>query len=70
VGLAELAFRLQAIRNGASPRPVFGFAADPVSILPWLLALALLAAGALLLRRTAPSARAAWQEASVAAAAP
>ena len=70
VGLAELAFRLQAVRNGASPRPVFGFAADPVSILPWLLALALLAAGALLLRRTAPAARAAWQEASVAAAAP
>ena len=70
VGLAELAFRLQAVRNGASPQPVFGFAADPVSILPWLLALALLAAGALLLRRTAPAARAAWQEASVAAVAP
>lgn len=70
VGLAELAFRLQAVRNGASARPVLGFVADPVSILPWMLALALLAAGALLLRRTAPAARAGWQEASVAAAAP
>ena len=70
VGLAELAFRLQAVRNGASPRPVFGWTADPASLAPWLLALALLAAGALLLRRTAPAARAALQEASVAAAAP
>ena len=67
VGLAELAFRLQAVRNGASPRPVFGLAVDPGSLLPWLVALALLLAGALLLRRTAPPARAAWQEASVAA---
>ena len=66
VGLAELAFRLQAVRNGASPRPVFGLAVDPGSLLPWLVALALLLAGALLLRRTAPPARAAWQEASVA----
>ena len=66
VGLAELAFRLQAVRNGALPRPVFGLAIDPGSLLPWLVALALLLAGALLLRRTAPPARAAWQEASVA----
>ena len=70
VGLAELAFRLQAVRNGASPRPVFGLAVDPGSLLPWLAALALLLAGALLLRRTTPPARAAWQEASVAATAP
>ena len=70
VGLAELAFRLQAVRNGASPRPVFGIPVDPASVLPWLVALALLLAGALLLRRTAPPARAAWQEASVAAAVP
>jgi len=70
VGLAELAFRLQAVRNGASPRPVFGIAVDPGSLLPWLVALALLLAGALLLRRTAPPARAAWQEASVASTAP
>ncbi len=66
VGLAELAFRLQAVRNGAPPRPVFGLAVDPGSLLPWLAALALLLAGALLLRHTAPPARAAWQEASVA----
>ncbi len=70
VGLAELAFRLQAVRNGAAPRPAFGLALDPGSPLPWLLALALLLAGALLLRRTAPHARAAWQEASVASLAP
>ena len=70
VGLAELAFRLQAVRNGASPRPVFGLPVDPGSTLPWLLALALLGAGALLLRWTAPHARAAWQEAAAAAAAP
>ena len=70
VSLAELAFRLQAVRNGASPRPVFGLAVDPGSLLPWLAALALLLTGALLLRRTAPPARAAWQEASVAATAP
>jgi len=70
VGLAELAFRLQAVRNGAAPRPVLGQAVDPGSLLPWLLALALLLAGALLLRRTAPHARAAWQEASVASLSP
>ena len=70
VSLAELAFRLQAVRNGALPRPVFGLAVDPGSLLPWLAALALLLAGALLLRRTTPPARAAWQEASVAATAP
>ena len=69
-GLAELAFRLQAVRNGATPRPVFGWAADPGSVPPWLLALALLGAGALLLRRTAPHARAVWQEASAALVAP
>ena len=69
-GLAELAFRLQAVRNGASPRPVLGMALDPGAPWPWLVALALLLAGALLLRRTAPAARAAWQEASAASAVP
>ena len=64
IGLAELGFRLQAVRNGASPRPVFGLALDPQGVLPWLLAAVLLLAGAWLLRRAAPAARAAWQEAS------
>ena len=67
IGLAELAFRLQAVRNGATPRPVLGFAADPRAALPWLIAVALLVVGAWLVRRTVPAARAAWQAASVAA---
>ncbi len=64
LGLAELGFRLQAVRNGASPRPVLGLALDAQGILPWLTAVALLLAGAWLLRRAAPTARAAWQDAS------
>ena len=64
-GLAELAFRLQSVRNGASPRPVLGLALDPQSLLPWLIAAALLLAGAWLLRRAGPAAKEAWQEASV-----
>jgi len=67
-GLAELAFRLQSVRNGASPRPVFGLALDPQGVLPWLVAAALLFAGAWLLRRAGPAAREAWQEASTMAA--
>lgn len=64
MGLAELGFRLQAVRNGASPRPVLGLALDPQGGLPWLAAAVLLLAGAFLLRRAAPAAKAAWQEAS------
>ncbi len=64
VGLAELAFRLQAVRNGASPRAVLGVAVDPMSGWPWLLGVVLLLAGAALLRVTAPRARAAWQAAA------
>ena len=63
-GLAELAFRLQSVRNGALPRPVFGLALDPQGALPWLVAAALLFAGAWLLRRAGPAAKEAWQEAS------
>jgi branched-chain amino acid transport system permease protein len=63
-GLAELAFRLQAVRNGATPRPVLGLALDPQTALPWLVAVALLLIGAWLLRRAGPAAKAAWQEAS------
>lgn len=61
VALAEMGFRLQAARNGALPRTVFGVLADPASPWPWLLGFALFIAGAALLRRTAPLARAAWQ---------
>ncbi len=64
VGLAELAFRLQAVRNGATPRPVLGFAADPQTAVPWLIAAALLVLGAWLVRRGVPAVRAAWQAAS------
>ena len=68
IGLAELGFRLQAVRNGASPPPVLGFAANPQGAAPWLLAAALFLAGAWLIRRTAPAARAEWQAASIEAA--
>ncbi len=64
VGLSELGFRLQAVRNGALPEPVMGYGADPTTALPWLLAAALFLAGAWLLRRAAPRAKAAWQAAA------
>lgn len=67
VVLCELGFRLQAISNGGAARPVLGVAADPRSLLPWAAGAALALAGALWLRRTAPAARATWQEAAVAA---
>ena len=63
VFLAELAFRLQAVRNGADAGQVLGLAAYPQSPWQWLLGVALLGAGALLLRRTWPRAREAWQAA-------
>jgi len=66
-GLSELAFRLQSVRNGATPRPVFGLALDPQTALPWIAAAVLLFAGAWLLRRASPGAKAAWQEASASA---
>ncbi|MBV8915708.1 MAG: branched-chain amino acid ABC transporter permease [Acetobacteraceae bacterium] len=64
IGLAELGFRLQVVRNGGVPPPVLGLAADPHTWLPWAGAALLLIAGAGLLCRTAPNARAAWQAAS------
>ena len=64
VALAELAFRLQAVRNGATPRPFLGYALDPASAPPWLLACALFLAGAALLRRSYPAARDAWRAAA------
>jgi len=65
LALAELGFRLQSVRNGATPRPVFGLALDPQSVLPWLMATVLLLAGGWLLRHAGPTAKEAWQEASV-----
>lgn len=67
MALAELAFRVQAVRNGGSPRPMFGVSVDPEAILPWAAGLAVFLAGAWLLRRLWPAARAAWQDASAAA---
>jgi branched-chain amino acid transport system permease protein len=64
IGLAELGFRLQAVRNGASPRPFLGLPADPQTAAPWLAAALVFLAGAWLLRRTMPAARASWQAAS------
>jgi hypothetical protein len=43
---------------------VFGLALDPQTALPWIAAMALLLAGAWLLRRASPAAKADWQEAS------
>ena len=59
--LAELAFRLQAVRNGASAGTMLGFAAQPLEPWQWGVGVVLFVAGALLLRRTWPAARAAWQ---------
>ena len=61
VFLAELAFRLQAVRNGASAGTMLGMAAEPQMPWQWALGAGLFAAGALLLRRTWPVARGAWQ---------
>ncbi len=61
VFLAELAFRLQAVRNGASAGTMLGFAAQPQQPWQWALGAALFGAGALLLHRFWPRARATWQ---------
>lgn len=66
IGLSEMAFRLQAVRNGAVPRPILGWAADPGDALPWLLATGLLIAGGVWLARTWPAARDAWRQAAAA----
>jgi branched-chain amino acid transport system permease protein len=61
VFLAELAFRLQAVRNGAAAGRLLGMGAHPQALWQWAIGVALFGAGALLLRRTWPVARAAWQ---------
>ena len=61
VFLAELAFRLQAVRNGAAAGQVLGVAADPQVPWQWVVGVMVFAAGALLLRRSWPGAREAWQ---------
>jgi branched-chain amino acid transport system permease protein len=62
--LSELGFRLEAIRGGASAGRVLGLPIVATEAWPWLVATALFLTGALLLRRTFPAARAAWQEAA------
>ena len=61
VFLAELAFRLQAERNGASGGQMLGMDAHPHALWQWAIGVVLLGGGALLLRRSWPVARAAWQ---------
>ncbi len=61
VCLAELAFRLQAERNGAAPARLLGMAAHPHALWQWAAGAAVFAAGAILLGRTWPMARSAWQ---------
>ena len=63
VAMAELAFRLQAMRNGARAKPLMGLALDPAAMLPWALGALLFIAGIWLVRRTYPAARDAWQAA-------
>ena len=63
-GLSELAFRLEAIRGGASTGRIMGLAIDATAAWPWLVAAVLFLAGAALLNRTFPQARAAWQAAA------
>lgn len=67
IWLAELAFRLQAVRNGAAARPILGVSADPYALLPWLAGALVLLLGAWLVRWAAPGARAAWLDAAAAA---
>jgi branched-chain amino acid transport system permease protein len=61
VFLAELAFRLQAVRNGAPAGRLLGMAAQPHALWQWAIGVALVLAGVLLLRRFWPAARGAWQ---------
>ena len=61
VFLAELAFRLQAERNGASGGKLLFMDAHPHEVWQWAIGIVLFLAGALLLRRFWPVARAAWQ---------
>lgn len=68
IGLAELAYRLQAVRGGGKPGHLFGLAVSPTTPWQWLIPLALFLFGAALLSRLAPGARAAWQEAAAFAA--
>jgi branched-chain amino acid transport system permease protein len=61
VFLAELAFRLQAVRNGAPAGRLLGMAAQPHAPWQWAIGVGLVLAGVLLLRRFWPAARGAWQ---------
>ena len=60
VFLSELAFRQQAVRNGAGVKPIAGILADPGTVWPWLAGIALAGAGAAWVHRFTPRAREAW----------
>lgn len=66
VFLAELAFRLQAVRNGAPAGTLLWMAAQPDAAWQWAIGVALFLSGALLLHRTWPAAREAWEAQSAA----
>ena len=64
VAMAELAFRLQSMRNGAAIRPIAGLYLDPGSVFPWISGTMLVVLGALWLRHFVPLARDAWLSAA------
>ncbi len=59
--LAELAYRLQAARDGLAVTSLLGMAAHPHAAWQWAIGAGLFLGGAALLRRTWPVARARWQ---------
>ena len=66
-GLAETAFRLEAVRGGAPAHGrILGLPADPTQIWPWAFSMVLLALGMWWLARFVPAARGAWQAAAAA----
>ena len=63
IGLAELAYRLQAIRGGApGGGHILYIPVDPTAVLPWVVSLVLAAVGLVLVTRTVPAAHNTWME--------
>jgi branched-chain amino acid transport system permease protein len=67
IALAEMGYRAQVARGGGHASRLFGLVVDPLRPLDWVLPALLFALGVLALRRTAPAAHEAWQEAAAAA---
>lgn len=63
IGMAEMAYRLEAVRSGGTPGRLFGLSVMPADPLEWALPTLLLLSGLVALHRLAPRARSAWQEA-------